>query len=490
MISIRVQNLSFVFMFILTACNGGKGDKTQIGERVRKNVLLICIDDLRPELNSFGASYVKSPNIDHLASIGRPFSRHYVSAPSCGPSRYTMLTGQYGVQYREHSNQALFSRAMDMAKNPNQVMPSMPEWFRKNGYTTVSVGKVSHHPGGRGGVDWDNDTLPEMPNAWDRHLMPVGAWETPRGAMHGLSYGKVRKPGQRDVLEAVDDKDTSYPDGLIAEEGLKQLEELASGREPFFLAIGLIKPHLPFGVPKKYLERYDGVIIPLPLHPEKPKGKTTWHGSNEFMAYNRWGKDPREDKEFALELKKYYAACVSYADKHVGDILKKLKETGADKNTVVVLWGDHGWHLGEHAIWGKHSLFEESLRSPLIVYDPEMGNPGKQSNAVVESLDIFPTLCDLTELPKPDDIHGSSLVSNIQNPQSKGHSAVAYTSEATTLRTDNYRFIHHSSGEVELYDHRVDPSEIQNIAAENPELVSKLKNHLEAKLDRAYDRKP
>ena len=137
-----------------------------------RNVLLICVDDLRPELKSFGASYIRSPNIDRLAEAGRRFSRHYVNAPSCGPSRHTLLTGRYGAP----GNNALFLRVRKMGERPGSVPPSMPEWFRRHGYTAVSVGKVSHHPGGRGGRDWDDAGQVEMPGAWDRHLMPVGAW--------------------------------------------------------------------------------------------------------------------------------------------------------------------------------------------------------------------------------------------------------------------------------------------------------------------------
>ncbi|TQO38988.1 iduronate 2-sulfatase [Arenibacter algicola] len=443
----------------------------------QKNVLIICIDDLRPELAAFGQTYIHSPNIDSLASVSRAFSRHYVNAPSCGPSRYAFLTGLYGVEYRDKSNQSLFERAQAIEKN-DPVVPSMPEWFRKNGYTTVSVGKVSHHPGGRGGDDWNEDGIPEMPNAWDRHLMPVAEWQHPRGAMHGLAYGKIRTANERDVMETVDDDDKSYPDGHIAEEGLHQLNELAKGNKPFFLAIGLIKPHLPFGMPKRYLDLYENVDIPPVPHPEKPSGTTTWHGSGEFMNYNHQGKDPRKDEAYALELKKYYAACVSYADKHVGDILKKLKETGADKNTVVVLWGDHGWHLGEHAIWGKHSLFEESLRSPLIIQNPEMEHKGQMSDAVVESVDVFPTLCDLTGLPIPDFAQGTSLAPILADPHAKGHEAVAIKSHATTIRTDQYRFTQHSSGEVELYDHHSSAKEQLNIAEQHPELIAGLRKKI------------
>ena len=445
-----------------------------------KNVLLLCIDDLRPELNCFGGSHIYSPNIDRLAAAGRSFHHHYVNAPSCGPSRFTMLTGRHALdgKWNEH----LFMRAQKVAERAEAVPPSMPEWFRKHGYTTVSVGKVSHHPGGRGGENWASDKIIEVPNAWDRHLMPVGEWENPRRAMHGLSHGKSDQRG--DVFEAAEGPDTLYPDGLIAEEGLKQLEELAAGNKPFFLAIGLIKPHLPFGAPNKYRDLYDGIQFPPIPHASKPKGKTTWHKSNEFMRYNRWGKDPNKDHEFATEVRRYYAACVSYADKHVGDILTKLKETGADKNTIIILWGDHGWHLGEHSIWGKHSLFEESLHSPLIVFFPGMENTGQKSNAFVETVDIFPTLCNLTGVATPDFAQGTSLLPILKNPDAPGHSAIAYYREASTIRTATHRLITHKTGEVELYDHTTPEKETVNIAATHPDLVMKLKQELSEKMKR------
>jgi iduronate 2-sulfatase len=176
----------------------------------KKNILLICIDDLRPELASFGATYIHSPNIDRLAKQGRVFQNHYVNAPSCGPSRFTMLTGTYGPP----QNDALFLRSEKMSKNIGSFHKSMPEWFRANGYTTVSVGKVSHHPGGRGGRDWNDENVIEMPNAWDRHLMPVAEWKHPRGAMHGLANGEIRGNNVKmDVFQAVDGADTQYPDG-------------------------------------------------------------------------------------------------------------------------------------------------------------------------------------------------------------------------------------------------------------------------------------
>lgn len=469
-----------MLVFVMNACaNNPRGVDLGTSGAKAKNVLLICIDDLRPELNSFGASYIKSPNIDRLATEGRAFRHHYVNAPSCGPSRYTLLTGRYGP----YGNQALFVRAKELAQKPNNIPPSMPEWFRQHGYTTVSVGKVSHHPGGRGGKDWDDDSQPEMPDAWDRHLLPVGPWQHPRGLMHGLANGEIRVRGKTDILQALPGPDTIYPDGIITEEALKQFDILTEAEKPFFLAIGIMKPHLPFGCPKKYLDLYDGVRLPSIPHPQKPAGKTTWHGSGEFMGqYNRWGKDPREDEQFAEQVRRYYAACVSFADAQVGRILNKLKKTGADKNTVVILWGDHGWHLGEHAIWGKHALFEESLHSPLIIHYPGMDKSGEKTDAVVESLDIFPTLCDLTGVSKPGFIHGVSLQPMLENPMAPGHSAVGYAGKADTIRTATHRLIVHKDGWTELYDHTSSEQETLNIADKHPEIVEQLKKALNGRL--------
>lgn len=443
----------------------------------KKNVLLICIDDLRPELKSFGAEYIHSPNIDLLAENGRAFHRHYVNAPSCGPSRFTLLTGRYGSA----GNNALFLRAKDLKSKPGAIPPSMPEWFRQNGYTTVSVGKVSHHPGGRGGSDWDDDSIIEIPNAWDAHLMPCGDWRHPRGAMHGLANGEIRKNAKdMDIFQSMEGADIIYPDGLLTREGIKQLKQLAEMDQPFFLAIGLIRPHLPFGAPAEYMKPYEGMTLPPIPHPSKPAGKTTWHTSGEFMKYNRWGKDPNKDAAFAEEVRLHYAACVTYADKQVGDIMAALSQSGADKDTIVIVWGDHGWHLGEHAIWGKHALFEESLHSPLIISYPSIDNPGISSDAVVGTVDIFPTLCDLTGLESPDFTHGQSLLPLIGKPDAPGHGAVGYKGNAQTLRTDTHRIIVHKDGFVELYDHTSPEKETVNVAGSNQQLVSQLKEKLAA----------
>jgi iduronate 2-sulfatase len=357
----------------------------------------------------------------------------------------------------------------------------MPEWFRQNGYTTVSVGKVSHHPGGWGGEDWDDPTNIEMPQAWVRQLMPCGAWKHPRGAMHGLANGEIRggrsyTANKMHALQSAPGEDTIYNDGLIADNGAEQLVKLAAENKPFFLAIGLIKPHLPFGSPEKYMAAYKDATLPPIPHATKPDWRTTWHGSGEFFTqYNHYGKDPREDSDYADKVRRHYAACVTYADKHVGDILTALKETGRDNDTIVVLWGDHGWNLGEHAIWGKHNLFEEALRSPLIIRTPKLHQAGRKSDAVVETVDVFPTLCDLAKIPVPEFVHGLSLNAQLADPDAPGHEAYSYQRHSNSIRTDSHRMTVHKDGYIELYDHRSAEKETENVAEQNPELCEELK---------------
>lgn len=448
----------------------------------RPNILLIAVDDLRPELASFGASYIRSPNIDRLVSVGRAFRRHYVQAPTCGASRYTLLTGRYGGA----SNAALFERAAQLKGIPGSVPPSMPAWFREHGYTTVSVGKVSHHPGGFGGQDWDDPLQLEMPDSWDRHLLPAGPWQHPRGWMHGLANGEIRvDPAEMDVYQAEDGPDSIYPDGGSINEALRQLDLLASdSSQPFFLAVGILRPHLPFGTPLKYLEPYKDTQLPPTPHPTKPTGRTTWHPSNEFRKYNLWNRDPDTDAEFALEVRRHYAACVTYADAQVGRLMERLRESGAAENTIVLLWGDHGWHLGEHAIWGKHALYEESLRSPLVISYRDIPRPGTVSDALVETLDVFPTLCDLAGLPEPEFVRGVTLRPILDDPTANGHPAVSYRRGAQSIRTSTHRLILHDDGFAELYDHTSAEKETMNVAASNPALVAELTKSLQSRLER------
>jgi iduronate 2-sulfatase len=263
---------------------------------------------------------------------------------------------------------------------------------------------------------------------------------------------------------------------------LADLSTLAQDEKPFFLAVGLIRPHLPFGAPARYMEPYIDAELPTIL-PVKPEGRSTWHRSGEFMKYHRWDRDPNQDPDFALEVRRHYAASVSYADAQVGRILDRLAALGLDSNTIVVLWGDHGWHLGEHAIWGKHSLFEESLWAPLIIRTPDMPFPGKRSREIAESIDLYPTLSQLAGLAVPDRLDGQPLLSELLLPVGEGGHAISYWSQGrVTIRTDRYRLIAHADGFLELYDHRSPEKEARNIATESPETALRLLRMIEARV--------
>ena len=445
----------------------------------RRHILMLCIDDLRPDLGCYGADHIQSPNIDKLAASGRLFERHYVQSPTCGASRYSLLTGTY--DRRQRGNDALFQRAATLADPP--ARPSLPRHFRDNGYTTVSIGKVSHHPGGLGGANWDDASKVEMPGAWSLSLMPAGPWKHPRGAMHGLARGETRgKAGPMDVFQSVTGPDDIYPDGWITEVALDRLDRLAESGEPFLLAIGWIRPHLPFGAPEDYFDLYEGKPLPPILHPQKPTGLSTWHKSGELHQYNLRGRKPNSDAEFASDLRRHYAACVSYVDAQVGRVLERLSSLGLAERTVIVLWGDHGWHLGEHAVWGKHTLFEESLRSPLIVRPPCLTLPGKSTAAVVETVDLYPTLCALAGLAIPSWLDGRDLAPLLADPTAPGRSAVSYYGGNRSIRCDSHRLIAHRNGGIELYDHRTPAGESRNVADAQAGIVALLLRELDARL--------
>lgn len=445
------------------------------------NILLICIDDLRPELHSLGAEYIHSPAMDSLVDSGRAFTCHYVQAPTCGASRYSLLKGRYATTSTQKNNGAFFCPE---ARKPGQA-PSLPGHFRKHGYQTVAVGKISHHPGGRGGKDWNDPGQIELPGAWNANLMPTDPWKSPQGGMHGYAGG-IPRGKYRPAREHKEGDDRTYTDGWITDEALRQMTNLAASDPPFFLAVGIMKPHLPFACPAKYYELYKDKTLPPVSHPGKPGGLSTWHGSGEFLRYQHGVKNPKEDAEYAVEMRKSYAACVSYADAQVKRLLDSLETLGIKENTIVILWGDHGWHLGEHAIWGKHALFEESLRSPLIIRAPGLTSPGTKSSAIVETTDVYPTLCELAKLPIPNGLDGSSLQAELADPKGKAGHAISYQASRETIRTSQYRLIRHrkkkSETAYELYNHKTDLGETTNIADANPKVVEELSAILDQKL--------
>lgn len=447
----------------------------------RPNVLFIAVDDLRPWLGCYDAAFKGvAPHIDRLAGEGRLFRRHYVQVPTCGASRCGLMFGRYPGQLPgDAGNEAI---ARTAAKQPH---PSLPSLFRANGYRTLSVGKITHYPGGRGGKGW-KDGPEELPGAWDVCTMPVGPWQSPEAAMHGYANGVPRTGGKKSPLsEFVEGDDKTYPDGWIAEEAVARLKEEAAGGKPFFLAAGFIKPHLPFVAPQRYAELAETFSLPEPSVGTKPGFPSTWHPSAEFRQYRFNEGDPFESEEAAGHYRRDYLACIRYMDEQVGKLLSDLDASPAGKNTVVVLWGDHGWLHGEHGIWGKHCLFEEALHSPLLIRVPSQQRGGVASDEIVETVDIYPTLAALAGLPLAASLEGKSLVPLLGDPAAKSDGvAVSAWQDKQSIRNDRYRLIVSTkdAGHLELYDHQQDPGERVSIAAEQSGEVEALRGVLRAHL--------
>lgn len=439
----------------------------------RPNVLFIAVDDLRPWLGCYDPSLKVSPNIDRLAASGHLFTRHYVQVPTCGASRCALMFGRYpGRLPGDGGNEAIQRTA---AKQPH---PSLPALFRTHGYRTISVGKITHYPGGRGGKGWQAGPE-ELPGAWDICTMPTGPWKTPEATMHGYGGGVPRSTdGKKSPLtEFSGDDDQAYPDGWIAEEAVARLEEVAGTGKPFFLAAGFIKPHLPFVAPESYGKDSGSIQVPLPKATTKPDFPTTWHPSSEFRQYRFNEGDPFQSPEAAEAHRRAYLACIRYTDAQIGKLLGALERSGTAKNTVVVLWGDHGWLHGEHGIWGKHCLFEEALRSPLIIRVPGLKGAGRKSEQIVETIDLFPTLMDLAGIAAPGSLGGKSLQPMLENPESASDGlAIGAWQDKITIRNDRFRMIvsRKNADYLELYDHQKDPNEQSNVARENPETVASL----------------
>ncbi|WDE95530.1 sulfatase [Lentisphaera profundi] len=464
-----------LFLFALIA---------NISAENKYNVVMICVDDLRNELGCYGVEEVISPNFDRLASESVMFDHHYVQIPTCGASRYALLTGQYPTTKASMGNGAF----KQLNKVQQEGAQSLPELFRRSGYVTSVIGKVSHTADGRNfsynGKGKGDD---EVPFAWDWKKTPFGEWKRAWGCFFAYANGKHREDGSgyKPRMEFEDVADNELPDGMNTDEALRQLDELKDKR--FFLSLGFYKPHLPFVAPKKYWDMYEGVDIKLAKH--NKKGYTAyWHGSGEFYKYQGDKTKPLSEKE-QLKHRRAYYACISYVDAQIGRVMDKLKELNLDQNTVVVLWSDHGWHLGDHQMWGKHNLHEQALASPLMIKVP--GTEARKCSAVVETVDIFPTLkelCQTSFTKTQKKLSGQDLGPILFSVDTRGRdSAFSFWKNAKSVRTKNYRLIvtQEKSGEnknIELYDHRNDPDEIRNVARENPEVVSELLKKINKKI--------
>ncbi len=433
------------------------------------NILLICIDDLRADTGYGGAKFVDTPNLDALAGEGRAFLNHYVAVPTCGASRYAMLTGQSPLESGVKTGNGAFQQR---AKHPTENRaPSMPQHFRANGYHTVAIGKVSHHPGGMAGENWADPKQLDLPESWGENLMPCGPWKTPQAAMHGYAGGKARERGKSPVFETTDKGDRGYPDGWIAEAGQEKLAELSKSDRPWLLAVGLIKPHLPFTAPDEDLVWQKAHPVGPIKFAGKPKERLiTWHGSGEFGAYFSPAK-PNQDAAYADEVRQHYFASVRYVDRQVGKLLDALEKSGEADQTIVVVWSDHGFMLGERGIWGKHCLYEEALKSPLIIKTPGMAKPGQAADGLAGSASIFHTLCDLSGLSVPEAASKSpTLLAMLADPDADGAEVVVSSwGTAVSYRTGDYR-VTRKNGSMSLEESSWDTFNLS--APTRPELTS------------------
>ena len=463
-------------------------------ESRRPNLLFIAVDDLRPLLNCYGESWMVTPNIDRLASTARIFNRHYVQVATCGASRHALLTGLRPTVEADYGNSPFRAHNQDLAKRTTE---SFPHLFKQNGYRTVLVGKISHD---------SSDGRRDLPRSWTEARLLEQRWGTKHNFVN--AYAQTEKPATDPLprnkgypFESVSLDDMAYPDGWIAQHAVEALNEIKD--EPFLLAVGFLKPHLPFNAPAKYWDLYDPENfpdIPFPSTPEGVDARISLHPSFELVGQYDVPEGALENEDYIRKLRHGYCAAVSYVDAQIGKLLDELDRLKLSENTTIVLWGDHGWHLGDLGIWGKHTAFEHALRSPLIINIPGMRFPGKSTEVIVETVDIYPTLAELFGLTPPDGLGGSSLVSILNHSEADNsgvaigyHRPWAFQDNpfapgpwAKTIRTDRYRFTRWTTeidaGEVvqiELYDHQKDPEESRNVARNFPTVVNALMKRLD-----------
>lgn len=476
--------LTITCIFTLFAFSIHTNKEVLTPPKQKYNILFLFIDDLRPELACYGQSYVKSPNIDALAASATIFDKHFVTVPTCGASRASILSGLLPGSVAETNNSVFEYKQEGTVKG---VEPeSFVQQLRVNGYYTVGIGKISHSPDGYIYKYLESQSKKmELPKSWDEMLFNAGKWKTGWNAFFGYADGNNRndKMGSVKPYEQADVDDDGYPDGLTANLAVKKLKQLAKKKQPFFLGVGFFKPHLPFNAPKKYWDMYDEASLPLAPSPKIPQNvnKASLTESEEFSAYKLGDEEASLSKPvsdaYSRKLRHAYLAGVSYVDAQIGKVIDELKRQGLAKNTIIIVWGDHGWHLGDDLVWGKHTLSEWATRSPLIIKVPGEKS-GRHFNKVVSSIDVYPTIMDLCGLEMPYPTRGRSLVPILRN-QLKPWNEVAYSyfNRGISLRTERYRltkYFRNQQPTIELYDYRLDPYETINIASTNPVIVDSL----------------
>ncbi|MEP7361640.1 MAG: sulfatase [Acidobacteriota bacterium] len=435
----------------------------------RRNVLFIGVDDLRPQLGCYGDRFAKSPNIDGLASRGVTFDRAYCQQAVCGPSRSSLLTGLRPDTIRVYDLNTSFRVAV-----PDAV--TLPQLFLNHGYHTENIGKIFH------GTELMNDR-----RSWS---VPERLNMVTKREQYALTKNKPAEDWTKTVAtERADVPDDGYIDGRVALDAVETLQRLKG--KPFFLGVGITKPHLPFTAPGKYWDQFNRAQLPLPPNLEWPKDAPRFAipTYSELRSYADFPDEgPISEAKMREAIHGYYAAS-SYADACIGKVLNELDRLGLRDNTVVVLWGDHGWHLGENTHWGKSTNFEICTRVPMIVSAPGAGKAGVHSPALVECVDMYPTLAELCGLPAPSTLEGTSMARLLKDPRRHWKTAAfsQYPRSSKTsvgsaailggdvmgysMRTNDYRYNEwrDKGGHVldtELYDHIKDPAETVNVAGQ------------------------
>ena len=422
------------------------------GATGRPNILFISIDDLRPELGCYGSDVAITPHLDKLAGQGLLFDRAYCNYPICGATRASLLSGLY-----PNPKRFIGLRSLD-SYEPDAV--TLPQVFKQNGYTTLSNGKVFHSVKDANERSWSEP-------AWRPGVSTMNSLD-PATRKH------LSKKKRGYITEGPEVSDNAYFDGMVAEKTIQDLKRLKKEGKPFFLACGFVKPHLPFYAPKKYWDLYDRDKLPLAKNRYRPRDTPAeLKGSREYTGYFLGDLEINSDA-WHREMLHGYLACTSYADALTGQVLDELDRLGLADNTIVVVWGDHGWHLGEHNFWGKHNTLHHALRIPLIVRLPKSMQStkavaGQSTAGMVETVDIYPTLCDLAGIKAPDATQGRSFRSLFEDPKTEFRDAIyARFKSADTVVSKRFAYTRYNGkdGPKMLFDHRNDPEENQNVAGD------------------------
>ena len=466
----------------------------QAADAKKPNVLFIAVDDLRPELSCYGNPVVKTPNFDRLARQGMVFERAYCQQAVCSPSRSSIMTGKRPDATRVWDLETHFRVALPNVKTIGQ-------YFKEHGYFSQGMGKIFH-----GGYDDE----PTWSTPWMTPKAPIYAKE-PTAA--DVVKEDPKNKGKGVAFEAGEVPDDFYTDGKTSRLAAQTIAELSKKGQPFFLAVGLSKPHLPFVSPKKYWDLYDPAKLPDTSSPF-PVGAPAYVGDNDSGEFRAYTNVPPKDKDkartplppaFASQVRHGYYAAVSYTDANLGIVLDALDKAGVAGNTVIVLWGDHGWKLGDHEEWGKHTNFEVDTRAPLIFSYPGQKTVGRKTASLVEFVDVYPTLADLCGLPKPD-VDGVTLrpvledpavtvkeVAISQYPKSAGvakkegakgaakRDVMGYSIRDTRWRLTLWRSLADNTiVDTELYDEVNAPTEPENLAGkpENKAVIERLSKFL------------